>query len=215
MPPGRLRVAVHPHPGLPAGEVAPAHRTAAEEAAALLGDLGHVVEPVDPPVFDPELLAGTSVVFAADWAARVPELPPLETMDPWMRTLIEMGNMVRAPDYVAAMHALQDRSRQVVGFFDRFDLLLTPTVAQPPPRVGEYRDVRVDQVARMFALTPFTAMWNTTGQPAVSIPWGLDDDGLPVGVQLVGRPAAEATLVRVSAQVEEARPWAGLRPPVS
>ncbi len=73
----------------------------------------------------------------------------------------------------------------------------------------------IEDMMRFLALTPFTALWNTTGQPAVSLPLAEDEHGLPVGVQVVGRPAAEATLIRVCAQIEAARPWRDRRPPVS
>lgn len=199
------------------GAIAPAHRRACEDAAKLLEDLGHEVVPADPPAFDADLLVRTSLIFAANHAARAEQYPPLDTIAPWNRTMIEMGRTVSATDYVAAMHAVEATARRVVAFFDDFDVLLTPTVAQPPPAVGAlgFADDFLAKVPELFALTPFTAMWNLTGQPAVSMPFGFDDDGLPVAAQLVGRPADEATLIRVSAQVETARPWAHHRPPIS
>ena len=106
-------------------------------------------------------------------------------------------------------------SRRTVAFFDDYDLFVSPTVAGPPPVVGAMGGVGIEDVMKFWALTPFTALWNTTGQPAVSLPLAHDEAGLPVGVQIVGRPAAEATLVRVSAQLESANPWIARRPPVS
>ncbi len=126
--------------------------------------------------------------------------------------LLEMGKGVSAADYVRGMGDLQRRSRDVVAFFDDHDLLLTPTVGKPPPLVGTLKDFDFSKLQEVFMLTPFTSMWNTTGQPASSVPCGFDELGLPVGVQLVGRPWDEATVVRVSAQLEAARPWAHLRP---
>ena len=78
--------------------------------------------------------------------------------------------------------------------------------------VGALKDFDFSKVQEVFMLTPFTSMWNTTGQPASSVPAGFDELGLPVGVQLVGRPWDEATVIRVSAQLEAARPWAHVRP---
>ena len=213
--PGDLRVAFHPHPGVEADAIAVAHRQAADDAAELLESLGHHVVAVDPPVFGPDMLALTAVVFAASHAALAPDRPPLDTQDPWMRTLTEMGGGVAATDYVSALNILQHRCREVVAFFNDFDLLLCPTVAEPPPLVGAMADAGIEEMPRLFAMTPFTAMWNTTGQPAVSLPLALDEHDLPVGVQLVARPADEATLVRVSAQIERAQPWSARRPPVS
>jgi amidase len=115
------------------------------------------------------------------------------------------------------MDAVYAESRRVIEWFEDYDVLVTPTVAQPPPPVGLLGPDTdfMAEVPRLFALTPFTAMWNNTGQPAISLPVAMDGDGLPVGVQIVGRPAAEATLVRVGAQVEAARPWRDRRPPIS
>ncbi len=138
-------------------------------------------------------------------------------MAPWFQTMYQVGNMVSGTDYAGAMDAVQNEIRRVVAWFDDYDLLVTPTVAQPPPPVGLLgpdTDFMVE-VPRLFALTPFTAMWNTTGQPAISLPLASDADGLPVGVQLVAHPAGEATLLRVGAQLEAARPWRDRRPPVS
>jgi len=213
--PGRLRVAFHQHPGVERDATAPGCRQVVEDTAALLEELGHTVFEREPPTFGPDMLAVTSIVFAASHAAHEDARPPLDTQDPWMKTLTELGRTVAATDYINALETLQSRSRDAVAFFDDVDVFMCPTVAEPPPLVGALRDAGIEQMPRFFAMTPFTALWNTTGQPAVSLPLALDDDGLPVGLQLVGRPADEATLVRLSAQLEQARPWHDRRPPVS
>jgi amidase len=123
-----------------------------------------------------------------------------------------MGKGVSAADYVRSLNGLQTRARDVVAFFDDFDLLLTPTVGQPPPPIGALKDFDLTRIRFVFGLTPFTSMWNTTGQPAASVPAGFDGEGLPIGVQLVGRPWDEATVIRVSAQLEAARPWSHVHP---
>ncbi len=215
--PARLRVAFHAHPGVERDSCAAANRAAAEDTAALLESLGHDVEEVAPPGYAEDLLVASSMIFAAQHAAaadRIP-YPPLETLDPWMRTLVEMGRLVSAVDFVRAFDDLQALSRRTVAFFDEFDLFVSPTVAGPPPVVGSMKDAGIERVTEFWALTPFTALWNTTGQPAASVPVAVDDAGLPVGVQLVGRPADEATVVAVASLVEAERPWAGRRPPVS
>lgn len=213
--PPPLRIAYHPHPGVQASAVEPAHLRAAEEAAELLGELGHRVELVEPPIFGPDDLMAAATAFAVDHASRAAERPPPETLDPWTRTLMGMGTGIPGTIYVQAMRSLQTASRKALAFFGDFDLLVTPTVAQAPPPVGSLEGVGVEDMAAIFAMTPFTSMWNTTGQPAASLPVGLDENGLPVGVQLVAGPAAESTLIQVCAQVESARPWADRRPPVS
>jgi Asp-tRNA(Asn)/Glu-tRNA(Gln) amidotransferase A subunit family amidase len=132
-----------------------------------------------------------------------------------MKTLVEMGRLVPAVEYAKAMHGLDAMSRRTVAFFDDYDLFVSPTLALPPPAVGSMSGAGIEEMMRFLALTPFTALWNTTGQPAVSLPLAEDENGLPVGVQVVGRPAAEATLIQVCTQLEAARPWRDRRPPVS
>jgi amidase len=213
--PGVLRVAYHEHPGVDPDACAPANRAAARDTAALLERLGHTVEEAVPPGYGDDVLLQSSLVFAANHAARADLVPypPLDTLDPWMRTLVEMGRLVSGPDYAKAMMLLEGLSRRTVAFFDDYDLFVSPTVAGPPPKVGSMSGVGIEDVGKFWALTPFTALWNTTGQPAISLPVALDGDGLPVGVQVVARPADEATLVRVAAQIEAAAPWAERRPP--
>ena len=215
--PEPLRVAYHPHPGVERDRCAPANRAAAEDAARLLESLGHTVEEVAPPGYAEDVVVQSSMIFAANHAAEadLAPYPALETLDPWMRTLVEMGRLVSAADYVKALESLQAMSRRTVAFFDVYDLFVSPTVAAAPPIVGSMRDAGIERVMEFWALTPFTALWNTTGQPAMSLPLATDDAGLPVGVQLVGRPADEATLVRVASVLEVERPWRDRRPPVS
>jgi amidase len=215
--PGRLRIAFHEHPGVEPDACAPANRKAVLDTVKLLEELGHHVEEAVPAGYGEDVLLSSSMIFAADHAARadLEPYPPLETLDPWMRTLVEMGRLVLAADYVKAMAGLQEMSRRTVAFFDDYDLFVAPTVAGPPPVVGSMAGAGIEDVMKFWALTPFTALWNTTGQPALSLPLAHDDAGLPVGVQVVGRPADEPTLVRVSAQLESANPWISRRPPVS
>lgn len=216
--PGRLRIAYHPHPGVERDACAAANRAAAEQVASTLADLGHHVEEAMPPGYEAEeLVTQTAIIFAANHAAaaELVPYPPDDTLDPWMRTLVEMGRLVTAVDYLKAMDTVQALSRRTVAFFDDYDLFVSPTVAGPPPLVGAMKDAGFDRVMEFWALTPFTALWNTTGQPAASLPVAMDDAGLPVGVQVVGRPADEATVLRVSAQIEAAMPWADRRPPIS
>jgi amidase len=144
-------------------------------------------------------------------------MPPFESLEPVNKALIEYGRTVDAPRLVEAEQRIMRASRVLVAFFDDFDVLVTPTVAGPPPIIGSYRDPNepIAEFLNAASLVPFTPPWNTTGQPAVSLPLHWDDQGLPVGVQIVGRPADEATLIRLSAQLEQAQPWADRRPPVS
>jgi amidase len=209
--PGRLRVALTTTPPIEA-PVAPECVSAADEAARLLEELGNSVEEATPPWQDAELMG----LFMKVWAV-IPALydRPVELFEPETRALIEAASHLNAVDYVRATARLRDVSRRIVAFFDDYDLLLTPTLAQPPVPIGALEDDDPwVQFANAGRFTPFTQVANITGLPAVSLPLSWSDEGLPIGVQLVGRPAGEATLVRVSAQLEEARPWRDRRPSV-
>jgi amidase len=195
--------------------VAAANAAATEEAARVLEGLGHYVERVEHPLTGTNLLGPSAIMFAASYAGMAPEMPPLDRLSPWMANMVQMGKGIPAADYVVAQNTVIDVSRRFVEWFQDWDVLVTPTVAAPPPPVGKYAEPTMAQLAELWGLTPFTAMFNTTGQPAVNIPWCLDPGGLPVGVQIAGRPADEALLIRLSAQLEAAHPWAHWRPPVS
>src|SRR5581483_9746244 len=116
-----------------------------------------------------------------------------------------------------SVYRLQAFVRSVLAFWDDVDVLVTPTLALPPVPIGfTFEDTDGDPHAafmRQFLFTPFTALFNVTGQPAMSLPLHWADDGLPIGVQFAGRPFGEGTLVRLAAQLEQARPWIDYRPP--
>jgi amidase len=210
--PGRLKIALTTSPPIDA-PVSPECAAAAVDAAALLEELGHSVEEAAPPWGDDRLFAG----FMKIWQV-IPALhqQPPELFEPETRALIEAALQFGAVDYVRASAGLRDVSRRIVAFFDDYDLLLTPTLAQPPVPIGALEDDDPwVQFANAGRFTPFTQVANITGLPAVSLPLSWSDEGLPIGVQLVGRPADEATLIRISAQVEQARPWRDRRPHVS
>jgi amidase len=104
----------------------------------------------------------------------------------------------------------------VLAIFDDVDVVITPGTALGPPRIGAYqRRGAVATLALVGARVPFQETFNVTGQPAAAVPWGFDDAGLPLSIQVVGRPFDEATLLSLSAQIEAARPWADWRPTVS
>ena len=182
---------------------------AAEEAAALLASLGHDVETAQPPTIRTEILLALQTLFCADMAARElsGRVPPVETLTPWSQTMIEAGRVIDAAHYVDAQRVVLGACREVAKFFDHYDVLITPTVAAAPPEVGRFAEIDFSRIFELWSLTPFTGMWNTTGQPAASLPWSLDAAGLPVGVQIVGPPVGEVTVLRVAAQLEAAHPW--------
>jgi amidase len=210
--PGRLRIATTTTPGFdaPVDEVCGA---ALEDAAQLLVELGHDVEEATPEWHDERLVE----LFERVWQVS-PALftRDLELLEPLNRALAEEAAQTSSVAYVQATTALREIARKVVAFWDDYDLVLTPTLAKPPVAIGS---ILVGEPWEQFhngaLFTPFTPIANVTGQPAVSLPLFWSDDGLPIGVQLFGRPADEATLFRVSAQLEQARPWRDRRPPVS
>jgi aspartyl-tRNA(Asn)/glutamyl-tRNA(Gln) amidotransferase subunit A len=185
----------------------------AGDAAAEFESLGCHMEVVNPGWEDPEGFFATMIAaqFYAAWSDRLPEAEAL--MDPTLVKFIRRGGGVTAREYVQALERVDAYWREVHAFLERFDLLLMPTVAvlpfpvdQAPPR--EIAGGRVSVLGWM----PFTFPFNLTGQPAASVPAGFTNDGLPVGLQIVGRRHADATVLAASAAFEEARPWSERRP---
>jgi amidase len=210
---GRLRVALTTTPPLIEAPVAPECITAAEDAGRLLAELGHTVEEATPAWDDERLFE----LFMTVWQV-IPALygKPPEAFEPMTRALIDAAAKTNAVDYVLATANLREIARRIVAFWDGYDLLLTPTLAQPPVPIGALDDEDPwQQLRNAGRFTPFTQIANITGLPAASVPLFWNEEGLPIGIQLVGRPADEATLFRVSAQLEQARPWRRRRPPVS
>lgn len=204
---------------------------AVASAVELLTSLGHRVEARGPSVWDDADAAnefvGHFIVAYGVWTAReldhLGELtgtPVTEaTVEPMTWAVAEAGRAATAVQYHAAMDAFHAFTRRMATFWadDGFDLLLTPTIPEPPLVLGQFHDP--DQplagLFRSAAVVPFVAPFNTTGQPAVSLPLHQSADGLPIGVQLVGAYGREDLLVQVASQLEGAAPWADRRPPTS
>ncbi len=195
--------------------VEPEPIAAVEEAGLLLEELGHQVTEVTPDWSDPNL---TPMFLAAVQTGTV-YYPgtDLDKIEPLNRMLAETGMTTNSLDYVRAMEGLKAMSRRVVALWDEYDVVITPTLAMVPPKTGWIRDQEdlFMQIAFAGAFIPFTPEANITGQPAASVPLHWTDEGLPVGVQLIGPPAGDALLLRLSAQLEEAKPWSERRPPLS
>lgn len=210
--PGCLRIAFTTRHPMPDMKVADAWRDAVVATARQLEELGHDVTEADPPNFD---VAATAIMPAAGRAAD-PDLPPVDTLDFPNRTLVQIAATATAKDLAAAEASLQLATRRYVTFFDDYHLLLTPTLASGPPRIGEQIMGTEDWEGMMelLRIVAFTPTANMTGQPAIALPTGLDADGLPVSIHLVGRPADEVTILRVAAQLEAVIPPLP-RPPVS
>jgi amidase len=212
--PRRLRVAVTAAPPVDVA-VDPECVAAVTSAADLLTELGHEVHDGAPAWHEPDLFD----LFIAVWQVG-PALHPIEELSqltPLNRGLVEASRAASAADYGRTVAALQMLARRIVSFWNDVDVVLTPTLALPPVPVGwqDAVDGAIPQLLRNTEFTPFTAVANLTGLPAMSLPLHWTEGGLPVGVQAIGPPAGDALLLALAAEIESARPWADRRPPVT
>jgi amidase len=217
-PPHRLRIAFTAVSPLSTA-VDPVAVQAVNDAAQLLASLGHDVEEATPPNWQMDDFIGifmsawgagiaTGVRYGAAVSRRAPSPDLVETLT-W--GFYQLGMSRSAPEYLEVATRLQSIARGFVAFFTGYDALLLPALGTRPLRIGQLDTMSDDwqaafQVAATFS--PFTAQWNLTGQPAISLPLFQGDDGLPLGVQIVGRPLGEDTLLQLATQLETARPWA-------
>ena len=212
--PGRLRIGRTREPVVAGAQVHPDVVAAYDEASALLAELGHDVVDIAPPYDAAQLTPSFEVLWSVS-AAGVPVAPDREhLLRPLTRWLRERGAAMSATDFTSAMATLQAATRRGIAATADCDVLLTPTVAQPPVPIGYFSEGGDPAVEfdRMKQFTPWTAVFNMTGQPAVNVPLHWSASGLPIGVMLVGRPADEATLISLSAQLEQACPWRDRHP---
>jgi amidase len=141
-----------------------------------------------------------------------------EDMEPMSWAIYSMVKQLNAAQGAGVAAQLQRFSRRLVSFLEPYDALLTPALAERPLPLGTLDTAAADPMStftRSGLFTPFTPVFNATGQPGISLPLYEGEDGLPLGVQIVGRPADEATLLALSSQLEEACPWAQRRAPLT
>ncbi|MDD7942073.1 amidase [Actinomycetospora lutea] len=212
-PAPRRRIALAVDAPLDGVAVDPACRAAAEDVATLLAELGHEVEPVALRLPDEGVAA-----FLTLWTV-LSLGDPVEPADeprlqPLTRYLRARGREVTGAAAMAALHTVQVVTRAVVAERAGYDAVLTPTVALPPRPLGWFTETGdpADDFARQIAFTPWTAIANLTGEPAISLPLGWSA-GLPLGVALRGRRGEESVLLGLAAELEAARPWRDRRPP--
>jgi amidase len=220
--PGPLRIGLTLTPPLTEIEVDPIAARATREAAELLAELGHEVEEIQAPwaipgVFD--LFAGafgpavaSTIVLAGTLSGRDPAAADMERLS-WY--LWERASKLGAAHFLALSGQLQALGRLFVTATSAYDAVLTPSLALRPRPLGELNGDNEDPAEtfrRSGEFTPFTAVANASGQPAISLPFAHGEDGLPVGVHLFGRPIEEGPLLALAAQIESARPWADRRP---
>ena len=220
--PGRLRIALQTK----AWNGAPVHadcRAAVEDAARLLESLGHHVEDAPFLVDAEQFRRSTLTIIASNLLSALEERASQlgrelqqDDVEPGTWALASLGRGIRGADYPAAVRGIHAIGRQLGRFLQDFDLLLSPTMATPPLPLGALALDRADlseQLGDLNQTVGFTQLFNATGTPAISLPLSWNDAGLPIGVQLCGASGDEATLLRVAAQCEEARPWFDRRPP--
>ncbi len=130
-----------------------------------------------------------------------------DDIEPFTRILYERGRTMTGLEVIGALHALEHAGREIAPFFGEHDLLLTPTLPIRVPELGWVDTTRPETMVRASAFSAFTGIFNTTGQPAMSLPAGTDANGMPVGVQFVGRLGDEGRLLRLAAALEVAAPW--------
>jgi amidase len=226
--PGSLRIALVTRSAAEI-EVEPVVIDTVREAGTLMESLGHSI--AEHGLAEASFGDGSELVdsFMVRWeAGQAATMATLERVlgraiaadevEPLTWALAEAGRSHGAGEYLNAVGLHQLVSRVIGGWLDsEFDLLLTPTVGEPPPPLGTYDDSGVDPmdaIRRAWPTAAFSGIFNATGQPAISLPLRWTDEGLPIGVQFVAPLGREDLLIRVAAQLERARPWADRTPPV-
>jgi amidase len=213
--PGRLRVAVST--GLPPGVLARLggeQRGAVEATAELLRSLGHDVAEREID-YGPLAWLNLSVRYLRGIHDDGRAMAHPERLEPRTRAMVRMGALVPAGQLARARAAEDAIAARVNAIFEHADVALLPGPSGPPFRVGQFHGRgALWTLNAITAKIPYYGVFNVTGQPAASVPAGFDSAGLPLAVQLVGRPGDEATLLSLAAQIEGARPWADRRPPL-
>lgn len=242
--PGRLRIAWTTEPLL-GSTVHPDCVEAVAGTVKLLEDLGHEVFEAAPGVDGPAFARAFVYMMAGELGAEIEDLtrtlgrrPRRDELEPLTRCLALVSRALPSSDFAHALRVLERTGNSVAAFFADWDILVTPTVATPPPPIGglpprpiERLQLRVlgaigsGRVIRMaglidrtaggaFDFTPWTPLFNFSGQPAASLPLHWNGEGLPIGVHIVSRVGDEATLLRLAGQLEQARPWFGRMPEI-
>jgi amidase len=220
--PGRLRVGVAVNPPLRDAEVDPVCADAARWAAALLQSLGHDVEEITPQWGEGDLLTE----FTRVWAPMISTVtaiggllrgsaPTEADVEPLTWLMWENAHSITGLEFVMAEGRMKALGRSIVASLAPYDVVVTPALARRPVPIGEIHGrgpEAWDHYRRSGHFTPFTAVCNITGQPAISLPLYQGEDGLPLAVQLIGRPIGEGQLLAVASQLERALPWAERRP---
>lgn len=223
--PGRLRIAMTLLPPLVDVAIDPEVAAATRETAALLESLGHEVVEADPPWQLPQMAELFTALFGPAVSTQISLLEMVngrpataDDMEPLSWAIYQLSKSIDSVAALGAGFMLQGVARQIVTWISAYDAVLTPALAEPPLPLGTMSTMDPAEplagFTRSAAFTPFTAIFNVTGQPAIALPLHESASGLPLAVQLVGQPAREGELLALAAQLEAARPWSGRRPPV-
>jgi amidase len=220
--PDRLRIALALNPPLEGSVLDPMCERAARDAAALLESLGHQVEQIEPPWSDLDLLPDFTRAFGPQVSMTVMvggriagREPGEEDVEPLTWTMWEHARTQDTISYLAAQGRLESVARSLVRFLAPYDAVVTPALARRPLPIGEVHGRGPDpwgHYRRSGQFTPYTAIVNVTGLPAISLPLYHGEDGLPLAVQLIGRPVGEEQLLALAVELEQALPWLGRRP---
>lgn len=217
--PGRLRIGLAPsHAGVTTD---PECVTAVEAAGALLESLGHHVEVAQPEAFFDAtfsrhfvtIVAVATAVDLADMGTSIGRSITEGDVEASNWLMGSIGRAVPAADYIASVNWVHSWSRRLQAWWDDFDVLVSPVIAVPPPPIGWLSDPELG-TERLTSILQFTAQFNVSGQPAMSLPLHWSSDDLPIGVQFVGPIDDEALLIRLASQLETAAPWADRLPPL-
>ena len=216
--PGHLRIGLATNPPLEGATIDPVCEQAAGDAAELLASLGHEVEEISPPWSGQNVLAdftrtfGPMVSTTTMIGARIRGREPTEEdVEPLTWVMWENAKALDSIGFLAAEGRIKSLARSVVTYLNGFDAVLTPALARPPVPIGEIHGRGPDpwdHYRRSGHFTPYTAIFNVTGMPAIALPLYQTEDGLPLAVQLAGRPLREDVLLSLAAQLEQALPWA-------
>ena len=216
--PGHLQIGLTLEPAFEGATVDPACRQAVHDAAALLESLGHHVHEIAPPWQGLNLLPdftrafGPMVSFTTWLGGQIAGREPSpEDVEPLTWAMWEHALETDTIRYLSAQSRLESVARSIVQALDRYDVVLTPALAQRPVPIGEIDGLGRDPMSKYRKsayFTPFTAILNVTGQPAIALPLYHGEDGLPSAVQLIGPPAREEVLLSLAGQLEAALPWA-------
>jgi amidase len=222
-PSKRMRIGLAFNPPLEGATLDPVCEAGAREAAALLDSLGHGVEEIVAPWSGLDLLPdftrafGPAVSMTTLLGGRLAGREPTEEdVEPLTWAMWERARSEDTLSLLAAQSRLESVARSLVAFFAPYDAVLTPALARRPLLIGEVHGCGPDpwdHYRRSAAFTPYTAIVNVTGQPAISLPLFHGEDGLPLAVQLIGPPAREDVILQLAGELEQASPWADRRPP--